>query len=79
MTVGYSLRLKEELGRDNTWVAAYTNDVCASARRGTSSKWTPHAAAKTAKAAVKAARGKCRRVIAASVPLVPLRIGEVRW
>jgi hypothetical protein len=29
VVVDYSLRLKKELGRDNTWVAGYTNDVMA--------------------------------------------------
>jgi hypothetical protein len=29
VVVDYSLRLKKELGRDNTWVAAYSNDVMA--------------------------------------------------
>jgi hypothetical protein len=29
VVVDYSLRLKVELGRDNTWVAGYTNDVMA--------------------------------------------------
>ena len=29
VVVDYSLRLKEELGRDRTWVAAYANDVMA--------------------------------------------------
>jgi hypothetical protein len=29
VVVDFSLRLKEELGRDTTWVAAYTNDVMA--------------------------------------------------
>jgi hypothetical protein len=29
VVVDYSLRLKAELGRENTWVAAYANDVMA--------------------------------------------------
>jgi hypothetical protein len=29
VVVDYSLRLKKELGRDNTWIAGYTNDVMA--------------------------------------------------
>ncbi len=29
VVVDYSLRLKQELGRESTWVAGYTNDVMA--------------------------------------------------
>ena len=29
VVVDYALRLKKELGRDDTWVAGYTNDVMA--------------------------------------------------